>query len=84
MDAALARKSRTIDGTGVKEAQRWFASRAAFILKRSLSTAEEVSMAMVSRGFDGKVRISPAGPLGRGGYLWLGATSFFLFLSFGF
>lgn len=83
IDAALARKSRTI-GQGVKEAQRWFASRTAFILKRSLNTAEEVSMAMVSRGFDAVVRISPAGPLGRGGYLWLGAASFILFLSFGF
>lgn len=84
IDAALARKSRTIGGTGVKEAQRWFASRAAFILKRSLSTAEEVSMAMVSRGFNAVVRTSPAGPLGRGGYLWLGVGSFILFLSFGF
>lgn len=84
IDASLARKSRTIEGQGVKEAQRWFASRAAFILKKSLNMAEEVSMAMVSRGFDGKVRLSPAGPLGRGEYLWLGVASFFLFLSFGY
>jgi len=84
IDAALARKSRTIDGQGVKEAQRWFASRVAFILKKSLNMAEEVSMAMVSRGFEGKVRFNPAGPLGRGEYLWLGAASFFLFLSFGY
>lgn len=83
-DAALARKSRTIDSTGVKEAQRWFASRAAFILKKSLNISEEVSMAMVSRGFDAVVRICPAGPLGRREYLWLGAASFFLFLSFGY
>lgn len=83
-EAALARKSRTIDGQGVKEAQRWFASRTAFILKKSLNMAEEVSMAMVSRGFDAVVRIRPAGPLGRGEYLWLGVASFFLFLSFGF
>ena len=83
-EAALARKSRTIDSRGVKEAQRWFASRAAFILKKSLNMAEEVSMAMVSRGFDGKVRVNPAGPLGRGEYLWLGAASFCLFLSLGY
>lgn len=82
-EAALARKSRTIDGR-VKESQRWFASRTAFILKKSLNMAEEVSMAMVSRGFDGKVRSNSAGPLGRGEYLWLGVASFFLFLSFGY
>ncbi|CAG1064561.1 Nickel transport protein NikQ [uncultured bacterium] len=82
--AALARKSRTIDSRGVKEAQRWFASRAAFILKKSLNTAEEVSMAMVSRGFEGRVATAPAGPLGFAEYLWLGASSFFFFLSFGF
>ena len=83
-EAALARKSRTICGSGVTEAQRWSASRAAFLLKRSLNMADEVSMAMASRGFDGHVRLNPASPLGRGEFLWLGAASFFLFLSFGF
>jgi len=83
-EAALARKSRTICGTGVMEAQRWSASRAAFILKRSLNMADEVSMAMASRGFDGHVRLNPASPPGLGEFLWLGAASFFLFLSFGF
>lgn len=83
-EAALARKSRTICGAGVMEAQRWQASRAVFILKRSLNMADEVSMAMASRGFDGHVRLNPASPLGLGEFLWLGAASFFLFLSFGF
>lgn len=83
-EAALARKSRTIDGRGVREAQRWFASRAAFILKKSLNTAEEVGMAFVSRGFDGRFAPAAAGPLGAGEYLWLAAASFVLFLSFGF
>lgn len=83
-EAALARKSRTICGSGVMEAQRWQASRAAFILKRSQTLADEVSMAMASRGFDGHVRLNPATPPGRAEFLWLGAASFFLFLSFGF
>lgn len=83
-DAALARKSRTMDRASLNEAQRWFASRAALILKRSLNTAEEVSMAMVSRGFDGKVRSFSAAPPGPPEFIWLGATSFVLFLSFGF
>jgi cobalt/nickel transport system permease protein len=84
IEAALARKSRTIGAPRVKEAQGWVASRAALILKRSLSIAEEVSMAMVSRGFDGRVRTRAPGPLARMEYLWLGAASFLLFLSFGF
>lgn len=83
-DSALARKSRTINRASVREAQRWFASRAALLLKRSLNTAEEVNMAMVSRGFDGRVRSSSNGPLGAPEFIWLGATSFILFLSFGF
>jgi len=83
-EAALARKSRTIGGRGVREAQRWFASRAAFILKKSLNTAEEVGMALVSRGFGGRFAPAASTPLGRGEYLWLAAASFVLFLSLGF
>lgn len=83
-DAALARRSRTFDRASVREAQRWFASRAAFLLKRSLNTAEEVSMAMISRGFDGRFRSTPAGKPAVREFFWLGATSFILFLSFGF
>lgn len=83
-DSALARKSRTINRASVREAQRWFASRAALLLKRSLNTAEEVSMAMTSRGFEGRVRSYSSTALRGREYLWLGATSFVLFLSFGF
>lgn len=83
-ETALARRSRTISRASSREAQRWFASRAALLLKRSLNTAEEVNMAMVSRGFDGRVRSSSNGPLGVREFIWLGATSFVLFLSFGF
>ncbi len=83
-EAALARKSRTMGGRGLREAQRWFASRAAFILKKSLNTAEEVGMAFVSRGFNGRFAASGAGPLKAGEYIWLAAASFVFFLSFGF
>lgn len=83
-EAALAKKSRTICGLGAPEGRRWSASRAAFILKRSQSMAEEVSMAMAARGFDGQVRLTPDGRLRAAEFLWLGAASFVFFLSFGF
>lgn len=82
-DATFARKSRTITGTGLSEAQSWFASRITFILKRSLAMAEEVNMAMVSRGFTGKIKTFDNGALRGRDYLWIGFSSFVLFLSFG-
>ena len=82
-DATMARKSRSIGRAGVTESQSWFASRAALILKRSFSMADEVNMAMISRGFAGKVRTPPAGALGARDYLWIGFSSFVLFLSIG-
>lgn len=82
-DATLARKSRTVDGAGLRDSRRWFASRAALILKRSFNMAEDVSMAMISRGFAGKMAAVPAGALRGRDYFWLGFTSFVLFLSLG-
>lgn len=78
-DANYARKSRMISGAGVRESQDWFASRTALILKRSFNTAEEVNMAMASRGFDGKVRTFGGNMLAGRDYLWLGFTSFIFF-----
>lgn len=83
-EAALAKKSRTICGINAAEGRRWSASMAAFILKRSQSMAEEVSMAMAARGFDGHLRLTPGGRLRAAEFLWLGAASFIFFLSFGF
>lgn len=82
-DSSLARKSRTITGVRATESRMWFAGRAAFLLKKAYGVAEEVGMAMVSRGFDGKVKAAPARALRGRDYLWLGFASFVLFLSFG-
>lgn len=83
-DAALARKSRTVQRAALRESQRWFASRAALILKRSFQMAEEVNMAMISRGFSGRiVSASNAAAFSGRDYLWIGFTSFVLFMSFG-
>lgn len=82
-DSSLARKSRTITGTAAGEDRRWFASRAGFLLKKSLATADEVALSMASRGFSGRLATRPPGELAPGDYAWIGASAFVMFLSFG-
>ena len=83
-DAAMGRKSRVIAGGRLGEPQAWFASRAALLLHKSLSVAEEVNMAMVSRGFSGaKLKTIGGSPLSARDYIWIGAVSFVFFLSLG-
>ena len=83
-DAALARKSRTIGRTNTADARRWFASRAALILKKAMNTAEEVGMAMASRGFTGIFKTFSGAPLVGRDYLWIGFSLFVFFVSLGF
>ncbi|HLC18937.1 MAG TPA: cobalt ECF transporter T component CbiQ [Thermodesulfobacteriota bacterium] len=83
-DATLARKSRTITRPAIGSSQRWFASRIALFLKKSLAMAEEVGMAMASRGFSGRIRTVGGGSLKGKDYLWVGTSVFVLFLSLGF
>lgn len=82
-DAALALKSRSITSTRLRDSQRWAASRITLILKRSLGTAEDVNMAMASRGFDGRVKTFDNGRMRGKDYLWLGFSFFVLLLSLG-
>jgi cobalt ECF transporter T component CbiQ len=82
-DTNLSKKSRTISRAALKESQRWFALRMAYLLERSLKLSEEVTMAMVSRGFAGEVKSVEAQALGGRDYLWLGFTSFVFFLALG-
>jgi cobalt/nickel transport system permease protein len=82
-DAALARRSRTIDAAAVKDSRGWFSSRASLLLKRSLRTAEDVTMAMASRGFTGRLKTNSAGRLKGWDLVWIGCASFIFFLSFG-
>ncbi|MBI5969807.1 MAG: cobalt ECF transporter T component CbiQ [Deltaproteobacteria bacterium] len=83
-DAALARKSRVIRVAALSESQRWFASRATFMLKRSIALAQEVNMAMASRGFNGVVKVIDGKGMARGDFLWLGFTVFVVLLSIRF
>lgn len=83
-DSTLARKSRTVAGARLGESQAWFASRAGLLLKKSLNMADEVNMAMASRGFDGKVKTFESPRFKGRDYLWTGFSFFVFFLSFGF
>lgn len=82
-DMSLARRSRMIGADSLAGAQGWFSSRAALILKKSMGLSGEVNMAMISRGFTGRVRAFKGGGLSGRDYAWVGFTVFMLFLSFG-
>ncbi len=82
-DSSLAMKSRTISRRAVRESRRWFASRVALLIERSLKVAEDVSMAMASRGFTGEMRTIEEYSMKGRDFLYLGAASFFFFLSLG-
>jgi len=53
----IAKRARTIKSRSLREEQKWVGGRIGYILIRSLGMSEKVHMAMVSRGFDGDVRI---------------------------
>ncbi len=82
-DSTLSRKSRTISRTALKGSQGWFAGRVAFLLQRSINISEEVTMAMASRGFKGKIKTLEEKNLSGRDYLWLGFTSFLFFIALG-
>lgn len=82
-DMLLARRSRAISRARLMDLQGWFASRVTLLLKKSLVTAEEVSMAMTARAFTGRLKPFGFKRLGGRDYMWLGASFFILFLSLG-
>ncbi|MBI5237744.1 MAG: hypothetical protein HY887_04905 [Deltaproteobacteria bacterium] len=82
-DMLLARRSRTISSARLTDLQGWFESRVMLLLRKSLVTAEEVSMAMTARAFSGKVKPFGFKRLVGRDYLWIGASFFILFLSLG-
>jgi cobalt/nickel transport system permease protein len=52
----LARRSRTVGPTQVREQHRWIAARLGFLLGKSYHLSNEVYLAMLSRGWDGQAR----------------------------
>jgi cobalt/nickel transport system permease protein len=53
----IAKRARTIRSRSMREEQKWVGGRIGYILIRSLGMSEKVHMAMVSRGFNGDVKI---------------------------
>jgi cobalt/nickel transport system permease protein len=56
-DFFTAKKSRTITPLPMREEQKWVAGRIGYVLVKSLDTSERVHKAMISRGFDGDVKL---------------------------
>lgn len=53
----VAKKSRTIKTRGMFEEQKWVGGRIGYTLIRSLDISEKVHQAMMSRGYNGDVKI---------------------------
>jgi cobalt/nickel transport system permease protein len=67
----LARESRTLT-TGTAAGERsWVTGRMAFLVRKSLKTADDVYDAMLARGFDGSVRAVSRLVLRRRDAVWL-------------
>ena len=56
-DFYLARKSRAMKVLPLMEEQRWVGGRVGYTLIKSLDMSEKVHSAMVSRGFDGDIKL---------------------------
>lgn len=56
-DLYMAKKSRTIKSRGTIAEQKWVGGRVGYMLIKSLDMSEKVHMAMISRGFNGDVKI---------------------------
>jgi len=56
-DFFKARKSRQIRNLPLREEQRWVGGRIGYILVKSLDMSNRVQEAMISRGFDGDVKL---------------------------
>jgi cobalt/nickel transport system permease protein len=68
-DIYLAKRARTIRPGSTWEEQRWVGGRIGYILLRSMNTSEKVHQAMLSRGFDGEVKILQSFRAGRRDYM---------------
>lgn len=69
----LARSSRTVGMTGVREQRRWLGTSMGTLMSRSLQTSTNVYQAMVARGFTGEVRTLNDYRLRDEDWLWLSA-----------
>ena len=69
----LARESRTLTRGSAAENRSWVIGRMAFVVRKSVKTADDVYDAMLARGFDGSVRSITRLRLSGRDYVWTAA-----------
>jgi cobalt/nickel transport system permease protein len=70
----LARESRTLTLGTTRENRDWVTERMAFVVRKSLKTADDVFDAMLSRGYTGAMPSLRRLRVGPGDWLWLTAS----------
>jgi cobalt/nickel transport system permease protein len=70
----LARESRTLTRGTTRENRAWVTERMAFVMRKSMKTADDVYDAMLSRGFTGAMPSLRRLRIGAGDWLWLAAS----------
>jgi len=71
----LARKSRQIGDSNIKEAHGWIASRLGVLVGKSYSLSNEVHLAMLSRGWSENPRLMEDFSFGPLDWLWVAFTA---------
>jgi cobalt/nickel transport system permease protein len=66
----LAKLSRTLDGSSVLKEQRWAAAGIGSLFRRTHRLSEEIHRAMVSRGYDGDIRMLNQTRIRRKDIIW--------------
>ena len=82
-DVLLAKKSRVIRKSSVREGQKWVSSQMGTMMKRSLRMSEDVYSAMVSRGFNDEMKVTDSFKMKRVDYLWSAFLILFVSLVMG-
>lgn len=82
-DANLSRKSRVINPAKLKDSRGWFAFSAGFMFERAFRFSEDLTSAMVSRGFTGRLKVSKVVPFAVADYAWIGFSFFVFFIMAG-
>ena len=79
----LARESRTLSAGTAAENRSWVVGRMAFVVKKSIKTADDVYDAMLARGFSGSMHTLGALSATARDWLWLGGVIAVCALSLG-
>jgi len=71
----LAKLSRSIMAGSLRREQRWVATGVGMLFRRTHRLAQEVNLAMLSRGYDGDLQVNTRDGLRTTDWAWLGAVS---------